>query len=103
LDFYCSSEKLIIELDGDLHGEYYKIEEDKKRDEILKNLGYKTIRFENKEVFQNPDYVIEEIKKRFNKLANHLPPDRNVRGTPPLPKEEKRNQTSTNLPDKEKY
>ena len=31
VDFCCPSEKLIIELDGDPHGEYHKIEEDKKK------------------------------------------------------------------------
>ena len=28
--FFCASEKLVIELDGNPHGEYHKIEEDKK-------------------------------------------------------------------------
>ncbi len=32
VDFCCPSEKLVIELDGDVHGDYNKIEEDKKRD-----------------------------------------------------------------------
>ena len=30
VDFFCASEKLVIELDGNPHGEYHKIEEDKK-------------------------------------------------------------------------
>ncbi len=34
VDFCCPSEKLIIELDGDHHGEYIKIEKDKKRDKF---------------------------------------------------------------------
>ena len=39
VDFCCPSEKLIIELDGDPHGEYHKIEEDKNRDKYMKSLG----------------------------------------------------------------
>ena len=66
VDFYCSSENLIIELDGDPHGEYHKIEEDKERDANLKSLGYKIIRFENKEIFQDIEYVLNEIKKHVN-------------------------------------
>ena len=66
MDFYCSSEKVIVELDGNFHGEYYQIEKDKERDLFLENLGYKILRFENKVVFQDPDYVLEEIKKKFS-------------------------------------
>jgi very-short-patch-repair endonuclease len=65
VDFYCSEEKLIIELDGDLHGEYFKIEEDKSRDDSLERLGYKILRFENRIVFQDPDYILKEIRKKF--------------------------------------
>jgi very-short-patch-repair endonuclease len=66
VDFYCPTERLIVELDGDSHGEYIMIEEDIKREVYLKKLGYRIIRFENREIFQNPEYVIEEIKKCFN-------------------------------------
>jgi len=65
-DFYCSTEKVIVELDGNPHGEYHKIEKDKVRDEFLESLGYKIVRFENRTVFQDPDYVLEEISKTFN-------------------------------------
>jgi len=54
---------LIIELDGNIHGEYQQIEKDEIRDNYLKNLGFTVIRFENKLVFQDPEFVIEEIKK----------------------------------------
>ena len=67
VDFYCPSEKLIIELDGDSHGDYNKIEKDKKRDRYLESLGFSVIRFENRFVFQNPEYVKNEIRKFFKK------------------------------------
>jgi very-short-patch-repair endonuclease len=67
VDFYCPSEKLIIELDGDSHGDYIQIQNDIERDENLVNLGYLIIRFENRFVFQDPDYVKAEIKSRFRK------------------------------------
>jgi very-short-patch-repair endonuclease len=40
VDFFCTSEKLEIELDGNPHGEYHKIEKDKKRDQYLEALGF---------------------------------------------------------------
>jgi very-short-patch-repair endonuclease len=66
VDFYCSSGKLIVELDGDPHGEYLQIEKDKVRDEYLESLGYKILRFENKAIFQDPEFVLSEIKSKFN-------------------------------------
>ena len=38
VDFCCPSEKLIIELDGDPHGEYIKIQEDANRINIWRAL-----------------------------------------------------------------
>jgi very-short-patch-repair endonuclease len=72
VDFYCPSAKLIIELDGNPHGEYVKISDDLKRDEYLKKLGYTVLRFENRFVFQDPEYVINEVIK---KLKNHPGPE----------------------------
>ena len=63
VDFCCPQEMLIIELDGNLHGEYQQIERDEIRDNYLKKLGFAVIRFENKLVFQDPEFVIKEIKK----------------------------------------
>ena len=65
LDFCCPSEKLIIELDGNPHGEYHKIEKDIKRDRYLEGLGFSVLRFENRLVFQEPEFVKNEIRKAF--------------------------------------
>ena len=67
VDFCCPSEKLIIELDGDPHGEYYKIQKDENRDKYLESLGFTILRFENRFVFQEPEYLKNEIRKVFNK------------------------------------
>jgi very-short-patch-repair endonuclease len=66
VDFCCPSEKLVIELDGAPHGEYHKIQLDENRDKFLKNLGFTVLRFENRFVFQEPEYLISEISKVFN-------------------------------------
>jgi very-short-patch-repair endonuclease len=65
VDFYCSSAKLIIELDGNQHGDYVQIAKDKDRDEYLEASGYKILRFENRFIFQDIEYVIETIKKNL--------------------------------------
>lgn len=65
VDFYCSEEKLIIELDGDPHGDYIQIQKDEIRDHILEESGYKILRFENRFVFQDIEWVKKEIISSF--------------------------------------
>ncbi len=64
-DFYCSSEKLIIELDGYHHFTTEGIKKDIERDDNLKSLGFKVLRFENKEVLENLTQVLKVIKSNF--------------------------------------
>lgn len=65
LDFFCPSERINIELDGQEHFEGYGLVQDEKRDEFLKSLNIKVLRFENKEVFENIEWVLNEIKRHF--------------------------------------
>ena len=65
-DFCCPSEKLIIELDGDPHGEYHQIQKDENRDKYLENLGFVVLRFENRFVFQEPEYLKNEKREVIN-------------------------------------
>ena len=66
-DFCCPSEKLIIELDGDPHGEYHQIQKDENRDRYLESLGFIVLRFENRFVFQEPEYLKNEIRVAINR------------------------------------
>ncbi|OFX39123.1 MAG: hypothetical protein A2X05_14805 [Bacteroidetes bacterium GWE2_41_25] len=68
VDFCCPSEKLIIELDGDPQGEYHKIQEDENMDKYVESFGFTVLRFENRIVFQEPEYLISEIRKVINKI-----------------------------------
>ena len=63
VDFCCPSEKLVIELEGDSHGEYHKIKEDENRDKYIESLGFIVLRFVNRFVFQDPEYLKSEIRK----------------------------------------
>ena len=66
VDFCCPSEKLIIELDGDPQGEYHKIQEDENMDKYVESFGFTVLRFENRIVFQEPEYLKSEISKVIN-------------------------------------
>ncbi len=65
LDFYCSSERLCIELDGIAHFTDGGYEYDTARTEYLKTLNIRVLRFENKDVFENTEGVLEEIRRNF--------------------------------------
>ena len=66
LDFYCPSEKLVIELDGRHHFSDVGFEADSERSTFLHSHGIRVLRFENKDVFENLDGVLEEIRNHFN-------------------------------------
>jgi len=78
VDFVCLSKKLIIEVDGDYHNTPEQIVKDNERTEVLESLGYKLIRFTNKEVLTDLNSVIETIKQELKDLPHYkelvLPP-----------------------------
>jgi very-short-patch-repair endonuclease len=65
LDFYCPSEKLCIELDGATHFTDSGYEYDIARTEYLQALNIRVMRFENKDIFENTEGVLEEIRRHF--------------------------------------
>lgn len=52
-DFYIPSKNLIIELDGEYHDDAKQREKDIWRTKILKSLGYRVIRFKNKQITES--------------------------------------------------
>ena len=71
LDFYCPSLKLAIELDGDYHYHMVMPEQDWKRDqELMCKHGIKTLRFENRIVFEHPRIIINAILAVLDKSSN---------------------------------
>ncbi|HEY9184017.1 MAG TPA: DUF559 domain-containing protein [Salegentibacter sp.] len=65
VDFYCASERLIIEFDGQAHLNSTAAEKGLKQTEYLEALGFKVIRFENKMVFDFLISVLKEIIDNF--------------------------------------
>ena len=76
LDFYCLSERLAIELDGQPHLHPAAREYDRERDLFLKYYGVLVLRFVNHLVFNNPQGVLKEIQGQFGWLqkTNSSPP-----------------------------
>ena len=65
VDFYCPSEKIAIELDGDGHFSDAGYNKDQEKKEFLVKNAIRLIRFENNEVFDATEAVLELIKKEF--------------------------------------
>jgi len=63
VDFYCPQAGLVIELDGGQHYSEEQQAKDKVRDQYMKALGLATLRFSDKEIFENLTGVLEEIWK----------------------------------------
>ena len=61
VDFYCPTARLVIELDGGQHYEATGIENDRVRDDVLKRMGLRVLRFSDREVFESTDAVVEKI------------------------------------------
>jgi very-short-patch-repair endonuclease len=62
-DFYCHEAKLVVEADGPVH--LFKKEYDKNRDEVLSALHLTILRFENEEILNNVDQVLNKIKEKL--------------------------------------
>jgi methylmalonyl-CoA mutase cobalamin-binding domain/chain len=73
LDFYCPSESLGIELDGEVHNNVVQKNYDEERTLFLSTFGIKVIRFENKVVFDNTDQVLDAIKEEFGWKEDLVP------------------------------
>ena len=65
LDFYCPSEKLGVELDGDFHFDQRAMDYDHNRTMFLKYFGIRIIRFENALVFEATEWVLDCIRGSF--------------------------------------
>ncbi|WP_312967300.1 endonuclease domain-containing protein [Acinetobacter gerneri] len=64
VDFYCPSANLVIECDGCQHYTDEGLKADRNRDQTLGELGLKVLRFDNRQVLQELDAVIQAIYDR---------------------------------------
>jgi very-short-patch-repair endonuclease len=65
VDFYCPSERLIVELDGAPHDSEQGFLKDEERDAWLASLGFIILRIENQDVMNNMEGVLQLIQQQF--------------------------------------
>jgi len=63
VDFYCPEAGLIIELDGDRHFSITMDEYEARRTNYLEEEGLRIMRFENRELYDDLEGVLETIKE----------------------------------------
>jgi very-short-patch-repair endonuclease len=76
VDFYCDVAKLVIELDGAQH----EVRNDRRRTEYLERQGLRVIRFDNIDVVQHRDAVLQAIWDAVAPFAPHPNPSPPRRG-----------------------
>ena len=83
LDFYCPEARLCIELDGASHftpnGEY---NDEHRTESLWQKHGIRTLRFENKLVFEQPENILETIRIALAEGIQQTPPSATL--PPPL-------------------
>ena len=73
LDFVDYTACLVIELDGEQHGEDRVRLRDGVRDEFLRNEGYRVLRFWNHELIEDIDAVVDSIYRAARNRMSALP------------------------------
>ncbi len=66
VDFYCHSERLIIEFDGGVHETPEQKSRDDIRDKYLTGVGNTVLRFKNYELFDKSEKVFEKITQNLS-------------------------------------
>ncbi len=79
VDFYGPAARLVIEVDGGQHFEAVHIQRDSKRDGYLATLNLKVLRFDNLQVLQSIDAVVDVI---YDEIVRRKSPARKEHSHP---------------------
>ena len=60
-DFCCTELRVIVNVDGVVHGEPSAVKSDARRDGHLKSRGYTVLRLPNGIVLEPPDLFVQEV------------------------------------------
>jgi very-short-patch-repair endonuclease len=73
VDFFCHERNLAVEIDGCSHNQKERHSRDQVKDERLKSLGIRVVRFSDAEVMRNTAAVLDAIQSYLD--DNELLPD----------------------------
>ena len=65
VDFYCSSVKLVLEIDGSVHETAQAKVYNAHRQELIERLGLRVLRFTNDEIFDRLDTALKRIREHL--------------------------------------
>jgi very-short-patch-repair endonuclease len=68
VDFVCIEQRLILEVDGEIHNTIDQQAYDREREAILEGHGFSIIRFTNDEVLHSTDSVVARIIETLERL-----------------------------------
>ena len=68
LDFYCASERLVVEVDGSQHYDTPGSDADRRRDEYLSSFGLRVLRYSNADVNKRFRAVCEDIVNHISAI-----------------------------------
>jgi very-short-patch-repair endonuclease len=69
-DFYCASAKLVIEIDGQIHG--FTVEHDQARDEYMRSLGLQILRVPAVDVMRDALAIADSLVRLCGPSTNQL-------------------------------
>ena len=61
VDFYCHKSALVVEVDGDIHD--LRKDDDARRENVLREMGLRIVRFKNDEVLKRLPLVLQKINE----------------------------------------
>ena len=73
VDLYCHEYRLVVEIDGDTHGQKETQIKDQKRTAFLESKGLRVARFTNREVLHNIDGVMDSLERLLNEIKEEAP------------------------------
>ena len=73
VDLAETSVKLAVEIDGNSHIPLTRQAQDRKKEELLRRLGWTVLRFSNAEVIRNLSGCVQTVTSTISKLKQHTP------------------------------
>jgi very-short-patch-repair endonuclease len=80
VDFYCSEQSLVIEVNGDSHADPDQTLKDQLRDNYLQSLGLRVIRYFNDDIVKNLDGILEDLSEKVSSGSTSPRPSLRRRG-----------------------